>query len=457
MDLIIKNGTIVTASDMYIADLGVQDGVIVQIARCISENGAKIVDASDCFVFPGMVDAHVHFSLPVANTVTSDDFTNGTKAAACGGITTILDFVTPAPQDSLMEAIKARRKEADGNVCIDYGLHAGITNWSSMKHEIDAAFEAGICSFKMFMTYKERGLMSDDQALFEALEVMKKKHGMISVHAESSPVLDVLAKRYEAEYSKHGIHGLSLCRPDIIEVEAVERAIRWAELSGGRLYIVHLSTAEGRKIVREARERGVDVFAETCPQYLFLDDTVFDKQDGHLYSSCPQIKSKANQEGLWKGIYNRDISVVATDHCGFTKAQKNMWGGNFTKLPFGVPSIETVLSLMYTEGVLKRGISLHHLVQLMSYNPARIYGMYPHKGTIAIGSDADIVIFDPNYQGKIDCTQLQTNCDWSPYQNMKYQGIAKMTISRGKILAEYGKYIGEEKKGKYLYRPASFS
>ena len=453
MDLIIKNGTIVTPADTFQADLGIKDGIIVEIAQHIEpKEHTEVIDATSYFVLPGIIDAHVHLGLPMGNTVSNDDFANGTKAAACGGVTSVIDFATQQPGKKMMDEVHARRQEADGKVCIDYGLHAGITDWEIASQELDEAWKEGICSFKMFMTYKQRGLMSDDAALFQAMEEMGKRQGIISVHAESSPVLDILVERYRNNQYKYDVHAHNLSRPDIIEIEAIERAIRWAELSNGRLYIVHMTTKEGCQLVRNAREKGIHVYAETCPQYLFLDDSVFDREDGYLYTSCPQIKSKQNQEGLWKGLFNKDISVIATDHCTFTKAQKDLWEGDITKLPFGVPSIETMLSLVYTVGVLQKGMSLNHLVQVLSYNPARIYGLYPHKGTIAIGTDADVVLFDPNKTAIIDYKNLQTNCDWSPYQGMEVKGMPKMTISHGKIVAKDGKFIGEEGKGKYLYR-----
>ncbi len=452
MQLVIKNGTIVTASDVYKADIGIENGKIVSLAEKICLDGVPVVDATNQYILPGMIDAHVHCQLPMAGTVSSDDFVNATKAAACGGVTTILDFSTQMPGKGLMDSILKRKEEAAGKVCIDYSLHAGITDWNIAQQELDKAFAEGISSFKMFMTYKQRGLMSDDAQIFQALEETKKRGGMITVHAESTPLLDFLVERYHQQKEKYGAYAHVLSRPDLIEVDAIERAIRLAELSAGTLYIVHTSTGRGAMAIKEARFRGVRVYCETCPQYLLLDETVFEKEDGHLYATCPQIKSKKNQQELWHLIETGDIHVIATDHCTFTKSQKDLWKGDFTCIPFGLPGTETLLSTMYTKAVNSGLISLSRLVALLSTNPAKIFGLYPKKGTIAIGSDADLVVFAPDMKKTLDYHSLQTNCDWSPYQGMELTGYPRITLSKGKILAREGKFVGETGMGSFIHR-----
>ncbi|MFX1509403.1 MAG: dihydropyrimidinase [Promethearchaeota archaeon] len=456
LDMVVQNGTIVTATEMLQADVGIKDGKIVAVNNELKTNAdTHIVDAKGKYVFPGAIDVHVHLQLPFGGTISADDFENGTKAAAMGGVTTVIDFAIQQKGHSIMEAVKARRKEADGRVCIDYGLHAAITDWNPQTQaEIKEIIEYGIPTFKMFMIYKEEGWMADDGMLFQALEETKKYGGMIGVHAESVDVLDMLIERYAQEKDKWGAYAHTLSRPYFTESEAVQRAIKWAEVTGGRLYIVHMSAGESAQYVREARERGVHVYAETCPQYLLLDDSVFKGENGHLYATCPQIKKKEDGTRLWQGLINGEIQVVATDTCTFDTKQKAMWEGDFRKIPFGLPGVETMFPLLYTEGVGKEHFSLNHLVKLVSTNPAKIFGMFPEKGTINPGSDADLVVFDPNKKVTLHATDLQTNCDWSPFEGWKLTGYPQTTISRGKIVVSNGKFVGDCDHGRFLHRQA---
>ena len=454
LDLIIKNGKVVTASDTYVADVGVKDGKINTIGADLNPGpDSQIIDAKGKYVFPGGIDVHVHLQLPFSGTVSADDFENGTKAAACGGVTTVLDFAIQTKGKSIMEAVEARRAEADSKVCIDYGLHAAITDWNeTTQAEIKKVIDYGIPTFKMFMIYKNEGWMADDGMLFNALEETAKLGGHIGVHAESVDVLDMLIERYAKEKEKWGAYGHTLSRPSYTESEAIVRAIKWAEVTGGQLYIVHMSTGEGTDAVAAARERGVNVYAETCPQYLLLDDEVFKGENGHLYATCPQIKKPHDSERLWKGLADGDVQIIATDTCTFDTKQKAAWNGDFRKIPFGMPGVETMVPLMYTEGVGKRGFSVNHLVSLVSTNPAKLFGMYPKKGTIAIGSDADIVVFDPEKKVTLKAENLQTNCDWSPFEGWNLVGYPAVTISKGKVVAEDGKFVGNVGHGEFLKR-----
>ncbi|MGY5879787.1 MAG: dihydropyrimidinase [Candidatus Thorarchaeota archaeon] len=454
LDLIIKNSKIVTASDTYVADVGVKDGKIDTLGANLNpESNTQVIDAKGKYVFPGCIDVHVHLQLPFSGTISADDFENGTKAAACGGVTTVLDFAIQTKGKSIMEAVEARRAEADPNVCVDYGLHAAITDWNEITQaEIKKVIDYGIPTFKMFMIYKNEGWMADDGMLFSALEETAKLGGHIGVHAESVDVLDMLIERYAKEKEKWGAYGHTLSRPSYTESEAIVRAIKWAEVTGGQLYIVHMSTGEGTDAVAAARERGVNVYAETCPQYLLLDDEVFKGENGHLYATCPQIKKPRDSERLWKGLADGDVQIIATDTCTFDTKQKAAWNGDFRKIPFGMPGVETMVPLMYTEGVGKRGFSVNQLVSLVSTNPAKLFGMYPKKGTIAIGSDADIVVFDPEKKVTLKAENLQTNCDWSPFEGWNLLGYPAVTISKGKVVAEDGKFVGEVGHGAFLKR-----
>jgi dihydropyrimidinase len=312
----------------------------------------------------------------------------------------------------------------------------------------------GFPSFKMYMIYAKAGLMSDDAAIFSALEQTAKYGGMVSVHAESAAVLDLLIERYhnKSDMRKYGAYCHALSRPNFIEAEAIQRAVTWAEATGGRLYIVHMSTAEGVDIVRRAKARGVNVYAETCPHYLLFDDSIFKKANGYLYATCPQVKRKADQDALWEGLASGVVSTIATDNCTFTRKQKARWHGDFTKIPYGLPGLETILPLMYTYGVGRKRISLSKMAELLTENPAKLFGLYPLKGAIAIGSDADLVIFDPNKKVTISHKSLQTNCDWSPYEGIKVKGYPTMTISRGQIVAQDGKFVGKIGRGKFVKR-----
>jgi len=454
LDLVIKGGNIVTTAETYVADIGVQGEKIVAIAKNLrAAPGTRVIDAAGKYVFPGAIDAHVHFQLPAFGTVSCDDFESGTKAAACGGVTTVLDFAIQKKGRPIMEAVQARRAEAEGKVYIDYGLHAAITDWTPQTQaEIKRVIEAGIPSFKMFMIYKSEGWMADDAMLFSALEETAKHGAMITVHAESAAVLDLLVERYAREKDRWGAYAHTLARPCFTEEEAVWRAIKWAEATNGQLYVVHMSTGEAAAAVRAGKDRKVRVFAETCPQYLLLNDEVFKRPDGHLYATCPQVKKAHDNEQLWRAAADGTVQVVATDTCPFTPQQKAAWNGDFRKIPFGLPGVETMLPLMYSEGVGKRRLSLKQLVALTSTNPAKLFGLYPQKGVVAGGSDADLVIFDPKKPETLHAENLQSKCGWSPYEGWKLTGYPIMTIAHGAVIAENGKPVDDGRRGRFLSR-----
>ncbi|HOE64193.1 MAG TPA: dihydropyrimidinase [Candidatus Sumerlaeota bacterium] len=455
-DLIIRNGTLVTPTDMFHADIAIQGEHIASIGECIAcgESPCEEINAQGKYVMPGGIDVHVHLQLPFCGTVSADDFVTGTRAAACGGVTTVIDYAMQDKENGLMAGIRNRMKEADGRVCVDYSLHGIITKWNdSIKNEMEEVIAFGIPTFKMFMIYESEGWQSDDAALFGALEATAENGSRICVHAESDKVMNVLIRRYLGQAAELGAWGHVLSRPNFIEAEAVQRAITWAGATGGRLYIVHMSTGEAAEILHQGRHSGVNVYAETCPQYLLLTDEVFkDKERGHLYATCPQIKKKADQERLWRGLVEQDLSIVSTDTCTFNTQQKAMWKGNFSKIPYGLPGVETLLPSVYTYGVLQKRFDLNYFVSLISANPAKLMGLYPQKGTLAIGSDADIIIVDPRKTRFVDYKDLQTNCDWSPYQGMEMAGFPDITICRGKPIVREGKFIGKEGYGKFIKR-----
>ncbi len=454
MDLIIKDGTVVTDSETFKADIGISNGKIAVVGQDLNA-ADQIIDATGKYVMPGGLDVHVHLQLPFCGTVSADDFVTGTKAAATGGITTIIDYAIQSKGNTLTDAVKSRKKEADGKVCVDYSLHGGITDWNDRtKSELKSLVAEGIVSYKMFMIYRNEGWMSSDSMLYQALEETKKLGGIICVHAESVDVLDYLVEKYHnpEDMKKYGAYCHVLSRPNCVEEEAIQRAIKWTEVTGGRLYIVHMSTGGGADLVIAAKKRGVDVIAETCPQYLLLEDDLFKKENGHLYGTCPQIKKKEDNDRLWDALRDGEIDTVATDTCTFDTKQKEMWEGDFTKIPFGMPGSELMMPLMYTYGVREGKINLNQFVHYLSTNPAKIFGMYPEKGSLQVGTDADILVFDPRKNVTVDHQNLETNCDWSPYQGWKLKGYPHITILRGKIVAKEGRFTGNVGYGKFIKR-----
>lgn len=456
-DTIISGGTVVTAERQQVTDVAIRGEKIAAIGKGLAKsnkNGASVVDARGKLVIPGGIDVHVHLELPFCGTVSSDDFDSGTRAAARGGVTTVIDFAIPYGNDSLEDAYYAWRMKADPKACVDYCFHLAITKWDRHGPEMERLVKMGCPTFKQFMIYESEGWQSDDRAIFGALEKCKKLGAMLLIHAESSRVLDELIARYHTPelMKKYGARLHAMSRPNYIEAEAIQRAVKWAEVTGGRLYVVHMSTADGTDLIQQARARGVDVYAETCAQYLVLDDSLFGKKDGHLYACCPQIKKKSDQQRLWQGLKTGDVCVVSTDTCTFTREQKAMWKGDWTKIPMGMPGLETLLPVVYTHGVLKKRLSLKQFVAKCCTNPAKIMGLYPKKGTLAKGSDADVVIFDPKKKIKVDWRKMETNADWSPYDGWPLAGFAQTTFSRGRRIVDDYKFVGENGWGKWLPR-----
>jgi dihydropyrimidinase len=456
-DIIIANGTLLSATGETKADVAIKGETIAAIGPGLAAGataGTRLIDATGRQVIPGGVDVHVHLELPFCGTVSSDDWNTGTRAAARGGVTTVIDFAIPYGEESLEDAFQNWMARAKPKACVDYCFHIAITNWDRHGPEMETMVAKGCPTFKEFMIYASEGWQADDRAIFNTLEKCRKLGAMLLVHAESSRVLDELIARYHTpELMKaHGATLHAVSRPNFIEAEAIQRAITWAEVTGGRLYIVHMSTAQGADIVKAAQARGVDVYAETCSQYLVLDDSAFEGPDGHLFACCPQIKKKSDQERLWSGLRSGEVSVVSTDTCTFSRAQKARWEGDWTKIPMGLPGLETLLPIVYTHGVLAGRLSGPEFVAKCCTNPAKLMGLYPKKGVIAVGSDADIAVIDPKKRLVVDHATMETNADWSPYQGWSLGGFAESTLSRGRqIVADY-KFVGESGWGRWLPR-----
>jgi len=455
-DKIVRGGTVVTPGGMLDADIGISGEKIEAIGANLAAEaeGAEIIDASGHFVLPGVLDVHVHLALPFCGTVSSDDYLTGTRAAARGGVTTLIDFAIPYAGDSLDDAADNWMKKAEGKALIDYTFHICITRWDEHKDQIPGMIDRGFSTFKEFMIYASEGWQSDDRALFGTLEIMKEHNTMLLVHAESARVLDELIARYHTPelMAKYGAALHPMSRPNFIEAEAIQRAIMWSEITGGQLYIVHMSTAQGADFVKSAQMRGVPVLAETCAQYLVLDDSVFDREDGHLFACCPQVKKQDDCNRLWRGMRSGEVSVISTDTCTFSREQKAMWEGDFTKIPMGLPGLETLLPIVYTHGVRFGRISIEEMCRLLSTNPARIMGLYPRKGAIQVGADADIAIIHPTREMVVDPETMETNADWSPYDGWSLAGFSRTTLSRGDVIVDDYQVVGEAGRGKWLPR-----
>ncbi len=465
MRIVIKNGTVVTSTEKTRADVLVDGEKVVALAASGShdwEAGAdQIIDAAGRYVIPGGIDVHTHMELPFGGTHASDTFETGTRAAAFGGTTTVVDFAVQTKGQSLMEGFEAWMGKADGKCAIDYGFHliVGDVNEQSLK-EMDMAVGEGVTSFKMFMAYP--GVFySNDGEILMAMQKAAENGSTVMMHAENGIAIDVLIeqalKRGETDPIFHGI-----VRKAILEGEATHRAIKLAELTGAPLYVVHMSALEALAEIQTARDSGLNIFAETCPQYLFLDlDDLGNGFEGAKYVCSPPLRDRAggHQDALWRGLATNDLQVVSTDHCPFCFnahdglfAQKRLGEGDFSKIPNGLPGVEPRLALMYQGAVAEGRLSLNRWVEVCSTTPAKMFGLYPQKGTIAVGSDADIVVFDPAATDVISAATHHMRVDYSCYEGMEVEGKVETVISRGKIVVSDGSYRGAPGDGRYLRR-----
>jgi dihydropyrimidinase len=455
MKTLIKNGRIVTATDDYVGDILVEDETIALIGRRLEVAADRIIDATGKLVIPGGVDPHTHMELPFGGTMSSDDFRTGTIAAAHGGTTTIIDFAVQYKGQSLTEALDAWHRKAEGKPAIDYSFHLIITDLPDERlPELKRLIQdEGVTSFKLFMAYPGVFLV-DDGTIFKAMTAAADAGGLICMHAENGVVIDVLVRRALAE-GKTAPRYHALTRPTKAEAEGTARAIAIAEMAGAPVYIVHLSCFDALQKVKEARDLGLPAFAETCPQYLFLDSSLYEQEgfEGAKYVMTPPLRDKWNQDELWKGLRTDDLQVISTDHCPFCfKEQKELGASDFSKIPNGGPGVENRLSLVYNGGVVGGRISLNRFVELVATAPAKLFGLFPKKGTIAVGSDADIVVFDPNAETTISAQTHHMNVDYNAYEGMTVKGLTETVLSRGKVVIEKGRYVGRPGEGQFLRR-----
>jgi dihydropyrimidinase len=454
---LILNGKVVTADQTLLADVLIDGGTITEVEHGIQGRPADLViDATGMLILPGGIDPHTHLDMPFGGTTSSDDFETGTRAAAIGGTTSIVDFAIQPRGTRMRDALDTWWKKAEGKACIDYGLHMIVTDLgTSGLEDMDDMVREGVASFKLFMAYPNV-LMVDDATIFKALSQTTKNGALVCMHAENGGVIDVIVQRALAEGHTSPIYH-ALTRPTGAEAEAVHRAIALAEMAGTPIYIVHLSSEDALNQVREARDRGFPAFAETCPQYLLLtvNELARPNFEGAKYVFTPPLRTADNLPKLWEGLKTDNLQVVSTDHCPFCfEDQKVLGKDDFTKIPNGGPGIENRMQLIYNHGVNEGRISLNRFVEITSTAPARIFGMYPKKGTIAPGSDADIVIWDPNAEYTISASTHHMRVDYSMFEGFKVKGNARQVLSRGEVIVENGNYVGRVGRGQYLRRAA---
>ena len=455
--VLIQNGTIVNADSTVQADLLIDGATIKEVRAGIPAGSAdRVVDARDLLLIPGGIDAHTHLDMPFGGTESADDFLTGTRAAAIGGTTTIVDFAIQGRGTKMCAALDTWWKKAEGKACIDYGLHMIVTDLGDAGLEdMDEMVREGVSSFKLFMAYPNV-LMVDDATIFKALRQTAKNGALICMHAENGSVIDVIVQQALAEGKTAPIYH-ALTRPTLAEAEAVHRSIAMAEMAGVPVYIVHLSSEDALNQVREARDRGLPAFAETCPQYLLLslEDVAYIGWEGAKYVFTPPLRDRRNQPKLWEGLRTDHLQVVSTDHCPFCFAdQKALGKDDFTKIPNGGPGIENRLQLLHHHGVGKGNFSLNRFVELVSTAPARIFGMYPKKGLLAVGSDADLVLWDPLEEYIISAATHHMRVDYSMFEGFHVRGNARDVYSRGELIVSCGKFIGKPGRGNYLRREA---
>jgi dihydropyrimidinase len=457
MRTMIKNGHIVTAVDSYTADLLIDGETVVMIGKDLEHvvgSVDKMIDATGKLVIPGGIDPHTHMDLPFGGTSSSDDFETGTRAAAFGGTTTIIDFAVQYHGQGLNEALDVWFGKAEGKASIDYGFHLIVTDLPDGRlPQLKAMIDQGVTSFKLFMAYPGVFLV-DDGTIFKAMTVAGESGGLICMHAENGVVIDVLIKRALAE-GRTAPKYHALTRPTKAEAEGVHRAIAIAEMADSPVYIVHLSCYDALKEVQAARDLGLPAFAETCPQYLLLDCDRYEQEgfEGAKYVMTPPLRDKENQELLWRGLRGDDLQVISTDHCPFCfKEQKELGLDDFSKIPNGGPGVENRMSLIYHHGVGAGRIGLNRFVELTSTAAAKIFGLFPKKGTIAVGSDADIVIFDPNREQTISAATHHMRVDYSAYEGWKVKGVTEVVLSRGRAIVENGEWKGKAGDGRFLRR-----
>ncbi|HEY8563457.1 MAG TPA: dihydropyrimidinase [Pyrinomonadaceae bacterium] len=453
MKTLIKNGRVVTAVDDYRADILIEDEQVSVIGKSLEMEADKVIDAAGKLVIPGGIDPHTHMELPFGGTESSDDFFTGTRAAAFGGTTTIIDFAVQNKGESMLLGADKWHAKAQGKAVIDYGFHLITTEFEDgQQYEMFQLIDEGITSFKLFMAYPGV-FLSDDATIFRAMSYAGERGGLVCMHAENGVVINEIIKRFKAQ-GRLAPKYHALTRPTVAEAEGVHRAIALAEMAETPVYIVHLSCTDALDQVRQARDRGIPAFAETCPQYLFHSIEDYGEDfEGAKYVMTPPLREKHNQAELWKGLKMDDLQVISTDHCPFCmKEQKELGKDDFSLIPNGAPGVENRMSLIYHGGVVENRISLNRFVELTSTAAAKMFGMFPKKGTIAVGSDADIVIFDPENEHTFGVEREHMNVDYSAYEGWQVKGTVETVLSRGRVVIENGECLVDKGSGEFVKR-----
>jgi dihydropyrimidinase len=455
MDILLKGGTVVAPEGSKKLDVRIKEDTIDELGENLEALGARVIDATGKLLFPGFIDTHTHFDLDAGDFFTADDFSSGTKAAITGGTTTILDFTTQNKTETLKEALKLWHGKAEHRSSCDYGFHMSITDWNeNTKKEIKDMTKEGVTSYKLYMAYDN--LKVNDGIIYEILKAVKEEGGIIGVHCENGDLVNEFIKEQKSlgHYTPKA-HPLS--RPDEVEAEAIYQLLTIARLADTPINIVHLSTKKGYEIARRAREAGQKVYIETCPQYLLMDESKYDLEgfESAKFVLSPPLRKKEDVECLWDALKANQIDTIGTDHCSFHfKGQKERGKEDFSKIPNGIPGVEHRPVLMFTYGVLGGHISKEQMCATLSTNAAKLFGMYPKKGAIAKGSNADIVVWDPEYKGVITAAKQMQKVDYTPYEGLAVRGKAEHVLLRGNIIIENGALI-KENAGNYVHREAS--
>ncbi len=448
--LSIVNGDIQTTEGKKRLDIGIVDGKITEIGSALSQKAVRTIDASGKLIFPGFIDAHTHMGIPILSTQSVDDFESGSIAAAHGGVTTIIDFTAQQPGQTLQASVQERMAKAEGKSHVDFGLHVNVTDQPEQRlHEISELTRQGFCAYKVFSTYRQAGMMITWPEFRLVLQTVHKHGGLLCLHAEDNAQIESQTNEHiKAGHLEPIYHPRS--RTPEAEAEAITRAAEIAGELEARLYIVHLSSKAGLEAGLIAREQGVELILETCPQYLLLSEERYLQENGHYCITTPPLRTKDDQEALWQALADGKIDVVATDHCPFTMAQKESGRKAFHLTPNGIPGVETLFPLLYTYGVAKGRLSLKRLLQVLALNPAKLFGFSDTKGETKVGADADLIIFDPKPERSLRATDLHGNADWSPYEGFKLIGNIDFSILRGQILVEKGQFVGSDVFGRLL-------
>ncbi|MEM3096486.1 MAG: dihydropyrimidinase [Nitrososphaerota archaeon] len=450
-DLLVRSGRVVAHHGVFEADVAVKDDKVVSLGKNIEGHAEKTIDASGKFVLPGGIDGHTHFHLNYDGVITADDFYTGSVAAACGGVTAVIDFITPSGSSYLVDFEK-RMNDAFGKSVVDFGFHLSVTDVSAERMaELEKLLrELGVTSFKVFTAYRKRGLMLDDGMMMRLMNRCSELGALILAHCENDDMINALVEKHLSEGHTQPIYH-SLSRPDYVEAEAVRRVGFMAGLTGTTFLVVHLSSAMGLDAVRDLRRSGVKVLVETCPHYLVFNRGVYLREDGAKYIMSPPLKDEYDRQALWRGLADGCIDVVGSDHACFNSTLK-LSRKSFAEVPGGVQGVENIIPILYSMGVRRGVISLEDLARLTSYNPANIYGLHPRKGSIIPGADADMVVFDPYMKVRLDRENLHSNLDHSIYEDVEVEGYILHTILRGEVIVEDRQFVGKKGFGRYLRR-----